>query len=145
MNQGESNASRELDALSLINHSGSSPAEFGPQAGRIVDEMVSKALAMSQPMSCHPARLEQVELPHDLERREAMMKAASVLVDVGFKTPLELAQRLEKLAPNGALRQYSRAFWRLMSGFDSTLEESPDWHAIYAELDTLRATWDGST
>ena len=80
-----------------------------------------------------PARLTQADLPK--ERRDAMMKAASVLVDVGVKTPLELAQRLEKLAPNGALRQYSRAFWRLMTGFDSSLEESPDWQAVYAELD----------
>jgi len=73
--------------------------------------------------------LEQTDLPRD--RRDAMMKAASVLVDAGVNTPAELAARLDKLAPGGQLRQYSRAFWRLMSGFDSTLEEKPDWQAVY--------------
>jgi GNAT superfamily N-acetyltransferase/SAM-dependent methyltransferase len=73
--------------------------------------------------------LEQTDLPRD--RRDAMMKAASVLVDAGVKTPAELAARLDKLAPGGQLRQYSRAFWRLMTGFDSTLEEKPDWQAVY--------------
>jgi hypothetical protein len=78
-----------------------------------------------------PGPVEQVALPKD--RRDAMMKAASALVDLGLKTPQELAARLDKLAPNGALRQYARSFWRLMTGFDGELEESPDWQAIYAD------------
>lgn len=79
------------------------------------------------------ASLQQTDLPRD--RRDAMMKAASVLVDAGVKTPAELATRLDKLAPGGQLRQYSRAFWRLMTGFDSTLDEKPDWNAVYSEID----------
>ena len=80
-----------------------------------------------------PAPVTQTDIPK--ERREAIMKAAGVLIDLGVKTPQELAARLDKLAPNGALRQYSRAFWRVMSGFDSTLEESPDWQGVYAAMD----------
>ncbi len=79
--------------------------------------------------------LAQSDLPKD--RRDAMMKAASTLIDLGLRKPEELAQRLDKLAPNGALRQYTRAFWRLMSGFDSTLEENPHWPTIYGELDQV--------
>jgi hypothetical protein len=78
----------------------------------------------------NPGPVEQVALPKD--RRDAMMKAAGALVDLGLKTPQELAARLDKLAPNGALRQYARSFWRLMTGFDAELDENPDWQAIYA-------------
>lgn len=79
------------------------------------------------------ASIEQTSFPKD--RREVMVKTASTLIELGLKTPEELAARLDMLAPNGALRQYSRAFWRLMSSFDSSLVENPDWQAIYAEKD----------
>lgn len=108
-----------------------SPASDGAADGDAGDQALADAFKGL--FSAPAPTLTQADPPK--ERRDAMMKAASVLVDVGVKTPLELAQRLEKLAPNGALRQYSRAFWRLMTGFDSTLEESPDWQAVYAELD----------
>ena len=73
--------------------------------------------------------------PQDKDRRDKMIKAATALMDAGVNKPEQLAARLEKLAPNGQLRKYSRFFWRLMSSFDSTLAESPDWQAIYAGID----------
>jgi len=73
------------------------------------------------------------DLPKD--RRAAMLNAAGALIDMNLKTPLELAQRLNQLAPGGQLRQYSRSFWRLMTGFDSSLEDNPDWQGIYAGID----------
>jgi N12 class adenine-specific DNA methylase len=79
------------------------------------------------------ADIEQADLPKD--RRAAMLNAAGALIDAEVKRPDELAARLEKLAPGGQLRKYSRSFWRLMSGFDSTLAENPDWNAIYDAID----------
>jgi GNAT superfamily N-acetyltransferase len=84
-------------------------------------------------LSANPQPVEQVAFPKD--RREVMMKAASTVIDLGLKTPQELAARLDKLRPDGALRKYARAFWRVMTGFDESLEESPDWNAVFAGID----------
>lgn len=74
-----------------------------------------------------------------------MLKAAGVLIDIGVKSPEELARRLDKLAPGGALRPYSRSFWRLMSGFDSSLEENPDWNAVYGSIDGAAMSQESET
>jgi site-specific DNA-cytosine methylase/hypoxanthine-guanine phosphoribosyltransferase len=69
------------------------------------------------------------------ERREAMLKAAGNIVDLGLTEPIDLAARLDKLAPNGSLRKYARSFWRLMTGFNADLQESPDWQAVFDSID----------
>lgn len=96
-----------------------------------VDEELAKAFdGLSAPPATQP--VEQVALPK--ERREAMLKAAGNIVDLGLTEPTDLAARLDKLAPNGSLRKYARSFWRLMTGFNADLQESPDWQAVFDSI-----------
>ena len=94
------------------------------------ENVVQGQVPFAPPVS---SSIKQADFPKD--RRAAMMKVASTVIDLGLRTPQELAARLDKLRPDGSLRQYSRAFWRLMSSFDSSLLESPDWQDIYAKMD----------
>lgn len=102
-----------------------------PLASLGMQENMAQGQALFAPPVSSP--IKQADFPKD--RRAAMMKAASTVIDLILRTPQELAARLDKLRPDGSLRQYSRAFWRLMSSFDSSLVENPDWQDIYARMD----------
>lgn len=113
-------------------------AQPAPETQRdAIDEELAKAFGG---LSMPPVQqaVEQIALPKD--RREAMLKAAGNIVDLGLTDPADLVARLDRLAPGGALRKYARSFWRLMTGFNAELTESPDWQTVFAAVDSAKAS-----
>lgn len=71
----------------------------------------------------------QEGLPAD--RLGKFVTAAQALIAEGVRTPEALAERMDRLAPNGALRRYSQAFWDAFGMVDPTLRGTHDWDAVY--------------
>lgn len=143
MSKDQSNAAAELDRLALISHSGSSLAQFGPQCGRIVAEMVRGALALSRTVETGTTKASAPQsyksrIPP--ERISGFVALASRLVaregDQKVITPELVARFIDEALPGGKARAMSDNLWSAVRMANPSLPAGEvDWQAIYAELD----------
>lgn len=96
-------------------------AQF-PQMGALAGELSRSTSGMKQQ-------------PIPADRLPGFIKLAQTLIAEGVRTPQDLAAFLEETFPGGKARPFSQALWNAVGMVSPDLSSTPDWQAVYADLD----------